>query len=114
VISDVVTTPDVLGPPNHEMIDVTLAYQAVDFGADGHTIVTAAPSCNLSVTSDEPANGTGDGNTASDWAVIDAHHVQLRDERAGTGNGRVYTITIRCTDAAGNQSTATTTAHVPK
>ena len=29
----------------------------------------------LTVTSNEPINGLGDGDTAPDWQVIDAHHL---------------------------------------
>ena len=36
-----------------------------------------------------------------EWIVLDAHHVQLRAERLGTGTGRIYTITIIGTNAAG-------------
>jgi hypothetical protein len=35
---------------------------------------------------------------------VNAHHVRLRAERAGTGSGRFYTITITCTDSAGNST----------
>jgi hypothetical protein len=107
-------TPDSLGPPDHKMIDVTIAYQAADLGADGHTIVTAAPSCGLTVTSNEPVNGTGDGNTAIDWIVIDPHHIRLRAERDGTGTDRLYTIAIGCTDGAGNRGSNAATVRVSK
>jgi hypothetical protein len=113
VISGVAATPDVLGPPDHRMVDVALAYQATDLGADGRTIVSL-PSCSVSVASNEPVNGTGDGNTASDWIVIDATHLQLRAERAGTGSGRIYAVRVACTDAAGNRSSAVTHVTVPK
>ena len=68
---------------------------------------------SLSVISNEPLNGTGDGNTAVDWVVVDAHHVQLRAERDGDGTGRIYTITITATDSAGNTSAQTVTVSVP-
>jgi hypothetical protein len=105
-IGSVSASPSVLAPPNHKMIDVTLAYQASD--------VTGAPACSVSVASNEPINGNGDGNTSADWQVLDAHHVQLRSERAGGGSGRVYTITIRCTDSSGLTGLAATTVSVPK
>ncbi len=41
------------------------------------------------------------------------NHVQLRAERAGTGNSRVYTITITCTNSAGQASSQTVTVAVP-
>jgi hypothetical protein len=61
----------------------------------------------------------GDGDTASDWTtpVIDQVtgiiYLQLRAERSGSGNGRVYTITIIATDASGNSSQANVQIIVP-
>jgi hypothetical protein len=69
--------------------------------------------CTLSVSSDEPVNGTGDGDAAPDWEVLDDHHVRLRAERAGMLDGRVYTIAVTCTDSAGNSSTQTVGVEVP-
>jgi hypothetical protein len=88
------------------MVDVTVNYNSTDnCGAD---------TCALTVTSNEPINGTGDGDTAPDWEIVDSHHVRLRAERAGGGDGRIYTITITCTDSSGNSSSQTVTVTVPK
>lgn len=66
------------------------------------------------VTSDEPDNGSGDGNTINDIVIAaDCKSVRLRSERKGEGNGRVYTITFTLTDASGNVGTATATVTVP-
>ena len=65
------------------------------------------------VSSNEPVNCTGDGDTGPDWTIAGAHGVSLRAERAGNGSGRTYTITITAKDAAGNTSTGTTTVAVP-
>lgn len=105
-ISNVSATPNTLWPPNHKWHNVTVAYSATDLCSP------SPPVCTLSVASNEPANGLGDGNTATDWEVLGSHSVRLRAERSGTGSGRVYTITISCTDAAGNPATATTTVTV--
>ncbi len=60
------------------------------------------------VTSDEPDNGNGDGNTVNDIVIAaDCRSVQLRSERAGPLNGRVYIVTLRVKDAAGNSTTKT-------
>ncbi len=67
-------TPDLLSPANHRLVDVLAAYAASD--------ASGTPSCALTVSSSEPANGRGDGNTAVDSIVIDAQHVQLRAERS--------------------------------
>ena len=105
-ISSVTATPGVLAPANHKMIDVFVGYQATD--------LAGAPACSLSVSSNEPVNGGNDGNTSSDWRVIDAHHAQLRAERSNAGSGRLYTITASCLDASGNRASRTATVAVPR
>jgi hypothetical protein len=68
-----------------------------------------------SVTSDEPNNSAGDGNTTNDIVIAgDCKSVQLRAERMGAGDGRVYTITFKVTDSSGNSTTARAKVTVPK
>ena len=99
-VTNVSALPVVLSPPNHTMRDVAVNYSAIDN--------CSSANCVLSVASNESVNGTGDGDTAPDWEVIDKTHVRLRAERAANGNGRIYTITITCTDAVGNITTKQT------
>ncbi|HYY59379.1 MAG TPA: lamin tail domain-containing protein [Pyrinomonadaceae bacterium] len=106
-ITGVSVDKPVLTLPNHRMVDVTVNYAATD-NCGG------AVNTSLSVSSNEAVNGLGDGDAAPDWQLVDAHHVQLRAERSGQGNGRIYTITITATDGAGNTSTETVTVTVPK
>jgi len=68
----------------------------------------------ISVTSSEPDNGLGDGDTANDIQITGALTVNLRAERSGTGNGRTYTITVEARDAAGNATIKTVAVVVPK
>jgi hypothetical protein len=98
VISNVTQSVYALAPPNHQLKDVTVNYTATD-------LCSGPVTTSLSVTSNEPINGTSDGDTSPDWIVVDNHHVKLRSERAGNGNGRIYTITITATDGAGNTTT---------
>jgi hypothetical protein len=71
-------------------------------------------SCKIkSVTSNEPINGLGDGNTESDWDIIGDLSVNLRAERSGKGSGRIYTITVECQDGSGNKSTKAVSVTVP-
>jgi hypothetical protein len=68
------------------------------------------------VTSDEPedAAGAGDGHTTNDIVIAaNCKSVQLRAERKNNGNGRVYTITFKVTDASGNVSMASAKVTVP-
>jgi subtilisin-like proprotein convertase family protein len=101
-------SPNSLSPPNHLYRDVTLTYSPGTDNCGG------AVTCVVtSITSNEPINGTGDGDTAPDWQIISPTLVRLRAERAGGGTGRVYTITVRCTDQNGNHTFRTTTVTVP-
>lgn len=88
------------------MQQVTINYDASD--SSGGFL------CLPVVTSNEPVNGTGDGDTAPDWLVLDAHHVLLRADRSGKGSGRVYIVTVTCADAAGNISSRAITVTVPR
>lgn len=97
---------NVLWPANHKMVDVTVSY--------GTTNNCGAVTCTLSVSSNEPINGTGDSDSAPDWEIIDEHHIRLRAERAGNGTGRVYTITITCIDSSGESTSRSVTVEVPK
>jgi len=84
--------------------------------------VGAADTCDssssfqVSITSDEPTNGTGDGSTAPDWELVPQEdgtvQVWLRAERSGTGDGRVYGIRVTTRDASGNVATAQATVFV--
>jgi hypothetical protein len=104
-ITEASASPDSLWPPNHKMVPITVAYSTAD---NCSSTVTSS----LSVSSNEPVNGQGDGNTSTDWQVVDNHHVLVRAERSGGGNGRVYTISIDAVDAVGNHTIKTVTVTV--
>jgi uncharacterized repeat protein (TIGR01451 family) len=107
IIETISATPDVLWPPNHKMVPVTLEAQVSD-------ICDTAPTCRvISVVSNEPADGLGDGDTSPDWAITGDFTVNLRAERSGMGGGREYTITVECTDSSENSSTETVDVSVP-
>ena len=107
VITGVAVDKPFLWPPNHRLENVAVNYQVTD------NCPLPPNSCMLDVASNEPINGNGDGDTSPDWIVLDAHHVQLRAERAGNGNGRIYTIAITCTDSDGNSSHQSVAVNVP-
>ena len=102
-------------PPNHKY----QTFRVTDF------VTGVTDSCNTSlgvgsvvisqVTSDELENSGGDGNTLNDIVIAaDCKSVQLRSERDGNGDGRVYTITFRVSDTSGNVATAIAMVSVPK
>lgn len=81
-----------LWPPNHKMKSIDVSLDATD--ADGDSLFFTI----LSVFQDEPVNDSGDGNTSPDAEIIDNNTVELRAERSGNENGRVYHITIEASD----------------
>jgi hypothetical protein len=103
-------SPNSLQPPNHKLIPITATISA-----------SSACSTNVSVelvsiTSNEPDNGTGDGDQPNDIQAIgggpvpfgtDVRSFLLRAERAGGGNGRIYTVTYSATNASGSSASAT-------
>jgi hypothetical protein len=110
-----VVTPLIsLWPPNHQYH----TFATTDF-------VTASSSCDgdltssvviVSVTSDELDDNPGgaDGTTVNDIVIAgDCKSVQLRAERDGSLDGRVYTITFAVTDSVGHTTTATARVVVP-
>lgn len=101
-------------PPNHNFRTVTVA-DLVAGASDGCDETIDANDVFISqVSSDEAVNGNGDGNTSPDIVIAAAcKSVNLRSERAGNGNGRVYTITFKVRDASGNVGTATAKVTVP-
>lgn len=105
-VSAVTASPSVINDNNHKMVDVTLSYTSTDNSGNANV-------CSVSVTSNQPVNDVGDGNTAPDWEIIDATHIRLRAERSGTGVDRIYTITVTCVDAAGNAASSSTQVRVP-
>ena len=67
------------------------------------------------VTQDEALNGTGDGDTAPDAALVTgkANQVQLRAERSGNGDGRVYRVSFTVSDGKGGSCSGTVYVGVP-
>jgi len=105
-------------PPNHhyETFRVSDFVSSATGGCSGSTDLTGSVVIQ-SVSSDEPEDNPsgGDGNTLNDIVIApDCKTVQLRSERDGNLNGRVYTITFKVTDSFGNSATATVKISVPK
>lgn len=101
-------SPSALRPPNHKLIPIVPTLKVSD-ACDPQPVVSL-----VSITSNEPVNGTGDGNTNADIVIDSDGRIFLRAERAGSGSGRVYTLTYRADDAAGNVRIVSSTVMVPK
>lgn len=99
-----------LWPPNHQFVDVGLTFSAADVCDPNLTYA-------VTVTSDEDAAtapGSGGPKHCPDAIVGADGSVQLRSERAGGFDGRVYVINVRATDSCGNVGLCQVPVRVPK
>lgn len=100
VILSLSASPDVLSPPNGKLVSVTISASVQD-DQDATPYVGAF---------DVTANETIDGD---DWNVVSPLVVELRADRDGGGDGRVYTIWVEAIDDAGNRSVSSVNVTVP-
>jgi hypothetical protein len=104
--------PSTLWPPNHRLVDVQTLAKAEDLCSPVTVLLH-------SVTSDEPDDATnlGDGTTANDIQGAELgtadFGLKLRAERAGTGDGRTYSVIYAAVDASGNRALASSRVFVP-
>jgi hypothetical protein len=99
------TTGLQMWPPDHSLHTFSIAQLISSVTDDCDT----APMVYISAAgSDEAENATGlgDGDTWDDIVIAaDCQSVELRAERQGGGNGRVYTVYVTAVDNSGNSST---------
>lgn len=101
-ITSLSATPSVLWPPDHRMAPVEL--KVTTSGGCGDV------SCRIvSVTSSEPADRNG-GN----WTITGDLTLNLRAEHLDQGPGRIYAITVRCTDTFAHRAEGTVYVAVPR
>ncbi|HEY7413743.1 MAG TPA: hypothetical protein VH593_01010 [Ktedonobacteraceae bacterium] len=97
-ITAVNANPSILWPPNSKMIPIVV--HALTSGGCGSV------SCKIvSVSSNEPVDGG--------WVITGDLSLNLKAAREGQSDGRIYTITVQCTDAANNSTAKTGTVVVP-
>ena len=97
-------------PPNHQIVNAGINVSVND-NCDTNPTVTL-----VSVTSDESTSsrtGAGGKEHAPDAMVGSDGSISLRAERAGNGDGRVYVITYKATDASGNVGVGSVSISVP-
>jgi hypothetical protein len=95
-----------LWPPNHKMVQV-----AKITAADALSGLIPA-SLKVTGVSNEPSDPK-DPDIEIKPTPSGGITVQLRADRLGNGNGRVYTLVATAADLAGNQTNATATCTVP-
>lgn len=101
-----VASPDRLFPPNRRFVPISVD-GVTDAEDDAVTIAID------SIFSDEAVDAAGSGNTAPDGRGVGTDSAEVRAERVGSGNGRVYRIGFTATDAFGGSCTGEVTVGVP-
>lgn len=104
--SQAIATPSLLWPPNHKLAPIAVT-GVIDARGNPVTITVTG------ITQDEPTNGVGDGDTCPDALGVGTSQPQVRAERSGTGNGRVYAISFRADNGRGGSCTGMVTVGVP-
>jgi|GEM_PF-2347030 len=93
----------ILWPPNHKLAVFEILANAGD--NSGSIVMLSA-----SINSNEPQEELGQGDTSPDWTELSIDQetgliaFKLRSERSGSGDGRIYTVTIIGTDSSDNSS----------
>lgn len=98
--------PNTLWPPNHAFKPITINGVT---DPDGNAVTLAV----TSIFQDEAVNAAGSGNTAPDGQGVGSTTAQVRAERTGGANGRVYTIAFIANDGNGGSCTGTVLVGVP-
>lgn len=102
VITSATVSPSVLQPPDGRLIPVSVSVSVTDN-------MDPSPVCAIATVLNSEAPSSPDNDIAFTGALT----LSLRAFRFGSGIGRTYTITVRCTDDAGNASTADVSVLVP-
>ncbi len=101
VIAAVTASPNLLWPPNHKMVPVTVSPLVTDACDAG-----VARACRIVAVS------SNEGSSA-DWRISGSLTANLKAEHSGSGGDRVYTLTVQCSDASGNSAQQTVAVTVP-
>lgn len=94
-----------LWPPNHKFIPLSI--QGITDPDNDPVTITITD-----IKQDEPVNAEGDGNTGPDAKIL-GNRFELRAERSGQGNGRVYHVTVNANDGNSGSCSRTVTVGVP-
>ncbi|HNP65270.1 MAG TPA: hypothetical protein PKH39_15140, partial [Woeseiaceae bacterium] len=101
-----VASPAILWPPNHKYVAIEISGVVDSSGAS--TVIVAQ-----GILQDEVVNGEGDGNTAPDGRILENGTPEVRRERSGLEDGRVYEILFEARNSSGGSCTGSVLVGVP-
>ena len=93
-------------PPNLKMVDIDVLGVTNTQGQPAEITI-------IGITQDETVNGLGDGDRSPDGMGVGTSIAQIRAERSGTGNGRVYEISFIAVDDSGAECVGSVNVSVP-
>ncbi|MBI5050383.1 MAG: DUF3344 domain-containing protein [Nitrospirae bacterium] len=108
-VSEAAPTISCIWPPNHKFVDVGIVGVT---DPDGDPVIITI----TTITSDEPTatiKGAGGITHAPDAMGVGTSTANLRAERSGLGNGRVYEISFIANDGKGGKSKGKVQVRVP-
>lgn len=101
--SGATASPALLWPPNNKFVSVNIG-GVTDADGDPLTLTITA------IRQDEPV---GKGNSAPDGKGVGASSAELRAEKLGSGDGRVYHVSFTASDGQGGTCTGEVRVSVP-
>ena len=104
--STAIPVPTILWPPNHKYHTISIV-GVLDVNGNEASVVVQQ------VFQDEPVEGIGEGNTKPDGVIDVNGGVQVRAERSGLEDGRIYEIAFEATSNDGASCTSTILVGVP-
>jgi len=107
--SNAQAVPGLYWSPNHSNRSLQQVFVTGIVDADDGAISLTIES----IDQDEPVIGKGSGKTCPDAAGVGSDNAQIRVERSGRGDGRVYHIGVLATDEAGESCRASVQVCIP-
>lgn len=98
-------SPSELWSPDHQFVPITI--DVTDPDGDPVTVIID------SIYQDEEVDGTGSGDTGPDGQGVGTTMAEVRAERDGNGNGRVYHISFTASDGHGGVCSGEALVGVP-
>lgn len=105
--ANAVSSKESIWPANHKFVAVDILGVT---DPDGDIPIISIES----IYQDEPVEDTGDGGFAPDGQGVGTSQAEVRAERNGAGNGRVYHIGFTASDDHGGTCSGTVLVSVPK
>ena len=105
ICSNALPSQATLWPPNHKFVNISVN-GITDPDGDSVTIEITK------IEQDEPTNGLGDGDQSPD-GIINGDTAQVRAERSGNEDGRVYETSFTADDGKGGTCNGSVLVSVP-